>query len=134
MLQEVGIPAPWQIYLYASADGLVWTLAHDGPLLDLQRHAGGMYGGPSFATIEGRLAPRDDHSRYQLFYHAASAAGNLPTDVYHASCAPRPRFNPCTSGTCFWRTPVALYSWSTRRPSTTLRPSCARRTRTMPAR
>ena len=87
MLQEVGIPDPWAIYLYTSADGLKWTSANGGaPLRDLQRHAGGAYGGPSIANVDGipsAKSPAD--GRYHVWYHAASAAGNLPTDIYHAS-------------------------------------------------
>ena len=87
MLQEVGIPDPWAIYLYTSADGLKWTSANGGaPLRDLQRHAGGAYGGPSIANVDGiPTAKSPVDGRYHVWYHAASAAGNLPTNIYHAS-------------------------------------------------
>jgi sucrose-6-phosphate hydrolase SacC (GH32 family) len=86
MLQEVGIPSPWSIYLYRSHDGLAWTLENGGrPVSGLQRHEGGMYGGPSLANVEGVAQPRDADGRYHMWYHAASAAGNLPTNVYHAT-------------------------------------------------
>ena len=87
MFQEVG-PAPWEIYLYKSNDGFNWKLENGGrPLDDLQRTPGGMYGGPSLATINGVVRPQDDAGNYHLFYHAASAAGDLPTNIYHASAA-----------------------------------------------
>ena len=86
MLQEVGIPSPWQIYIYRSSDGLAWRLENGGqPGSGLQRHQGGMYGGPSLANVEGVAQPRDADGTYHLWYHAASASGNLPTNVYHAT-------------------------------------------------
>ena len=86
MLQEAGIPDPWAIYVYTSADGVVWDVAHGGKPLDaLQRHPGGMYGGPSIASVNGAPAGRGPDGMYHVWYHAASRAGNLPTDVYHAS-------------------------------------------------
>ena len=88
MLQEVGIPAAWAIYLYTSDDGLVWNVSNGGkPLHALQRHEGGMYGGPSIASVDGVATPKGPDGKYHVWYHAASAAGNLPTDVYHASAA-----------------------------------------------
>ncbi len=87
MLQEVGIPSPWAIYLYTSGDALTWTLASETPLSSLQRHPGGMYGGPSLANVDGKPAARGPDGAYHLWFHAASAEGNLPTDVYHATSA-----------------------------------------------
>jgi hypothetical protein len=85
MLQEVG-PQPWEIFLYSSSDGFDWTLDNDGlPFKDLQRHEGGMYGGPSLANVDGVIRPRDGNGTYNLWYHASSAPGDLPTDIYHAS-------------------------------------------------
>ena len=78
----------WQIHLFLSHDGLIWTLANDGlPLSQLQRHPGGMYGGPSLATVNGRLTPKNPRDGlYHLWFHATTNhTGNLPTDIYHAS-------------------------------------------------
>ena len=95
MLQEVG-PSIWQIYLYASDDGAAWRLLNDGrPLASLQPHAGGMYGGPSFAHVDSALAPRGADGAYYLWFHAGASAGNLPTDVYCATSTDLVEWAPC---------------------------------------
>ena len=82
MLIEAFNGALWQIYLATSANGVAFTLALSGnPLSTLQVAPGGMYGGMSMATPE-RIG-----GRYRLWYHAAAAAGNLPTPLYQASSA-----------------------------------------------
>lgn len=88
MLQEV-MAGPWQIFLYNSTDGLSWTVQNGGaPLSSLQLHAGGMYGGPRFASIDGTLTPRwPSDGLYHLWMHATNSSGGLPTDVYHATSA-----------------------------------------------
>lgn len=87
MLQEVMIQGDvWAIHLYTSDDGLHWVLGNDGAALgSLQVAAGGMYGGPSFASVDGVLTPQSASGQYHLWYHAAEQAGNLPTNVYHAT-------------------------------------------------
>ena len=87
MLQEVMAAGPWQTFLYNSSDGLDWQVQHDGlPLSSLQLHAGGMYGGPRFASIDGVLTPRwPRDGLYHLWMHAANNSGGLPTDIYHAT-------------------------------------------------
>ena len=89
MLQEVMAAGPWQIFLASSPDGLSWTWMHGGaPLASLQLHAGGMYGGPRFASLDGALTPRwESDGLYHLWMHAVNSSGGLPTDVYHASSA-----------------------------------------------
>jgi predicted GH43/DUF377 family glycosyl hydrolase len=85
MLQEAG-PTRWEIYLYTSSDGLTWSIANGGAALDsLQVVAGGMYGGATFAhDAHGRALPMID-GEYHIWYHAAAAAGNLPTNLHHAT-------------------------------------------------
>ena len=89
MLQEAGYRAGvWSIFLYKSRNGLKWEILNDGlPLSSLQMGlGGGMYGGPSFANVNGTLTPRNSSGIYNLWYHAAPAGkGNLPTDIYHAA-------------------------------------------------
>ena len=79
----------WATFLYTSQDGLSWALLNSGkPLQSLQVAAGGMYGGPRFASINGTLTPKfSSDGLYHLWYHAASDSGGLPTDIYHASSA-----------------------------------------------
>jgi hypothetical protein len=44
------------------------------------------YGGPRFASINGRLTPKwTRDGLYHLWYHAVNGSGNLPTDIYHAA-------------------------------------------------
>lgn len=70
----------WETYLYTSADGITWSIGNGGsPLSSLQVAAGGMYGGPWMP------ATPQIGGRYQLWYHAAPAAGDSPTDLYHAT-------------------------------------------------
>lgn len=70
----------WAIFLYTSADGITWTIGNGGAALStLQVAAGGAYGGPWMP------AGQKVRGRYQLWYHAAPGAGDLPTDLYHAS-------------------------------------------------
>lgn len=77
MLQEAMAASLWQIYLYTSSDGLAWSIGNSGnPLSTLQVFAGGMYGGPNLRVI-GDL--------YHVWYHATPNAGNLPTNIYHAT-------------------------------------------------
>ena len=88
MLQEVLAAGPWQIFLANSSDGgLAWSWMNEGaPLRSLQLHAGGMYGGPRFASVDGTLTPRwARDGKYHLWMHATNASGGLPTDVYHAT-------------------------------------------------
>ena len=87
MLQEVMAAGPWQTFLYNSSDGLAWAVQNAGrPLSSLQLHAGGMYGGPRFASIDGVLTPRwPRDGLYHLWMHAANNSGGLPTDIYHAT-------------------------------------------------
>ena len=88
MLQEVMCGGIWNIFLYASSNGLVWHVGNHGrPLSSLQIGAGGgMYGGPDFANIGGTVTPRNASGMYNLWYHAApEGRGVLPTDIYHAS-------------------------------------------------
>lgn len=83
-LQEAG-PTAWEVYLYTSTDGLTWTIANGGSALStLQVAAGGMYGGPTFATKNGQPVPQWG-GLYHLWYHAAPASGNTPTNIYHAT-------------------------------------------------
>lgn len=87
-LQEAG-PSTWEVYLYTSSDGLAWSIANSGnPLTTLQVAAGGMYGGPSFAMLDGSASPTFSGT-YHLWYHAAPASGNNPTDIYHATSSDR---------------------------------------------
>ena len=89
MLQEAGFRGGvWSIFLYKSRNGLHWNIQNDGaPLSSLGMGlGGGMYGGPSFANVNGTLTPRNSSGIYNLWYHAAPAGkGNLPTDIYHAA-------------------------------------------------
>ena len=89
MLQEAGFKGGvWSIYLYISKNGLKWEIQNNGdPLSSLGMGLGGsMYGGPSFANVNGTLTPRNSSGIYNLWYHAAPAGkGNLPTDIYHAA-------------------------------------------------
>ena len=84
MLQECG-GTLWQIYLYTSPDGLVWTIGNGGAALStLQIAANGMYGGPTFFTDSRGNKMSKFGSLYHLWYHSAPGAGNLPTNIYHA--------------------------------------------------
>ena len=86
-LQEAMVQGIWQIYLYKSTTSAVagWEVQNSGlPLKQLQRHAGSMYGGVHIATVDGVFSPTNPNSGlYEIWYHAG-AAGNLPTDIYHA--------------------------------------------------
>ena len=87
MLQECA-HGLWNIFLFTSADGFKWeVLNNGGPLSSLAiGSGGGMFGGPSFANVNGTLTPRNSSGLYNLWYHAAPAhKGVLPTDVYHAA-------------------------------------------------
>jgi hypothetical protein len=43
------------------------------------------YGGPRFASVNGRLQPKwQSDGLYHLWFHAVNGSGNLPTDIYHA--------------------------------------------------
>ena len=43
------------------------------------------YGGPRFASVDGRLMPKwPRDGLYHLWFHAVNGSGNLPTDIYHA--------------------------------------------------
>lgn len=86
MLQEeLTAGSTWAIYYYTSSDGLTWSIGNSGNALStLQVHAGGMYGGPRFATVDTLLTPKVG-SVYQLWFHAVNATGNLPTNIYHAT-------------------------------------------------
>jgi hypothetical protein len=108
MLQEImcgpnATGGPWQIFIYSSENGIQWQLQNGGaPLKSLQLHPDGMcehstqallpliiesrrYGGPRFASINGRLLPKwPRDGMYHLWFHAVNGSGNLPTDIYHA--------------------------------------------------
>lgn len=91
MLQEImcspsGHGGPWQIFLYDSSNGIQWQLLNGGAALrSLQLHPDGMYGGPRFASVDGRLMPKwPRDGLYHLWFHAVNGSGNLPTDIYHA--------------------------------------------------
>jgi mannan endo-1,4-beta-mannosidase len=87
MLQECGTTdGVWEIFLYEGTSAIEWKVANGGaPLRQLQRHSRSMYGGPSIASVDGVLAPRNpSDQKYHIWYHAG-ANGNLPTDIYHAS-------------------------------------------------
>ena len=86
LLQELMAGGIWEVYLYKGADPLHWQLDNGGrPLRQLQRHPGSMYGGIHIATVDGVFTPRSPKDGlYHVWYHAG-AAGNLPTDIYHAS-------------------------------------------------
>lgn len=89
MLQESG-PTPWEIYLYTSSDGLTWSIANSGaPLTTLQVATGGMYGGPGLATDSTGANTPTFSGTYHAWYHAAPAAGNNPTNIYHATSSDR---------------------------------------------
>lgn len=86
MLQEAMAQGAWQIYLFTSVDGLVWSIENGGaPLSTLQVHSGGMYGGPRFARLGSDLSPKFPDGLYHLWYHAGTDGGGLPTDIYHAT-------------------------------------------------
>ena len=88
MLQEAMAGGLWQIFLFSSADGLVWVIGNGGaPLMTLQVHASGMYGGPRFARLGAELVPRFPDGLYHLWYHAGTDGGGLPTDIFHATSA-----------------------------------------------
>lgn len=83
MIQEAGLVSGtyWAIYLYTSSDGLTWTITNGGAQLSsLQASAGGAYGG-SYLIREG--------ATYHLWYHAVASAGNVPTNIYHATSTDR---------------------------------------------
>lgn len=85
MLQEAG-PTRWEIFLYTSSDGLTWSIGNGGsPLTTLQQHASGMYGGPTMAQLPGVVQTPTFDGEYHVWYHAAPAAGNNPTNIYHAT-------------------------------------------------
>jgi hypothetical protein len=67
----------WGIYYAESSDGLTWTLGRGGSsYTSLRLATDAATAGPCVRRVDGR---------YQLWYQAAPAAGNLPTDIYHAS-------------------------------------------------
>lgn len=86
MLHEAAPTASsWRIYRYTSANGLSWSIANGGAAYgSLQVAANGAYGGPKFANIAGIVTPKFGGT-YHLWYHAAPGAGNLPTNIYHAT-------------------------------------------------
>jgi len=87
LLQEIGDMKGgyWEIFLYTSPDIIKWTPERGGkPFIELQRSENSMYGGPSFETVDGQVVSKNETGFYNLYYHAGSA-GNLPTDIYHAS-------------------------------------------------
>lgn len=80
----------WEVWLYVSSDGETWSILNGGTsLTSLQVAAGGMYGGMRFAQIDGTLMPKPDGTHYEMWFHAAPGAGNLPTDIYHATSTDR---------------------------------------------
>ena len=89
MLQEAGFrKGVWNIFLYISNDGFKWVLGNNGVQLSSLAigSGGGMFGGPSFANVNGTITPRNSSGLYNLWYHAAPAGkGDLPTDIYHAA-------------------------------------------------
>ena len=91
MLQETGwTDGVWKIFLYTSNDSLTWQIGNHGMALSsLQMGLGdGMFGGPSFANVNGSLTPRNESGIYNLWYHASPPGpkpADLPTDVYHAA-------------------------------------------------
>ena len=87
MLQEAACGV-WNIFLYTSTDGFTWHIGNNGNALSTLQMGvgGGMYGGPSFANINGTITPKNASGVYNLWYHASPAGkGNLPTDIYHAA-------------------------------------------------
>ena len=89
MLQEAALRGGvWNIFLYTSDDGLNWEIGNYGAALSTLAMGlgGGMFGGPSFANVNGTLTPRNSSGLYNLWYHASPAGrGDLPTDIYHAA-------------------------------------------------
>lgn len=89
LLQEaLGSPGIWRIYLYTGSDGNTWTIANGGAAyasLSVETSDLGAWGGPRFSTFGATLTPRWSDGLYHLFYHASAVAGNLPTDIYHAT-------------------------------------------------
>jgi hypothetical protein len=67
----------WHIYYAESLDGLGWTLGRGGaPYSSLRAAADGAAAGPRVRQVD---------NAYHVWFHAAPAAGNLPTDIYHSS-------------------------------------------------
>ena len=88
LLQEMGnMPSGiWQIFLFSSDDIVTWTSEKEGkPFIELQRHDGAMYGGPSMETVGGQVVGKNETGYYNVYYHAGTAEGNLPTDIFQAS-------------------------------------------------
>jgi len=66
-------------YYWTSTDGVIWTAGNGGAALTTLRVAvGGTYGGPF-------LWPTQIGGLWHVWYHASPAAGNLPTNIYHAT-------------------------------------------------
>lgn len=81
MLAEGRSGSIWEIAYATSSDGVTWALGNGGnQLTTLQVAAGGMYGGPNVFR---------DGATYHLWYHAAPGAGDLPTNIYHATSTDR---------------------------------------------
>lgn len=75
-----GYSTEFQITRATSTDkGLTWTFP-TGAFLTTLRYSSGMYGGPWMMTP---IQKRD--GVYHLWYHASTAVGGLPTDIYHAT-------------------------------------------------
>jgi hypothetical protein len=79
MLVEGYTGSVWEVFYATSSDALHWTIGNGGhPLTTLQIAPGGMYGGPFLWPVRvGGL--------WQLWYHASPVAGQLPTNIYHAT-------------------------------------------------
>jgi hypothetical protein len=91
MLQDSGWrDGVWKIFLYTSNDSLSWQIGNYGnELASLQIGLGdGMFGGVSFANINGTISAKNASGFYNLWYHASPASNTptvLPTDIYHAA-------------------------------------------------
>lgn len=90
MLAEGRSGSIWEIAYATSSNGIAWTLGNSGnQLTTLQVFAGGMYGGP-WVKMYG--------STYHVWYHAAPGAGDLPTNIYHATSTDRITWTRSPSG------------------------------------
>ena len=91
MLQESGwSDSVWKIWMYTSNDSLVWEIGNHGRALESLEIGlgGGMFGGPSFANVNGTIVGKNESGVYNLWYHAShppKGVALLPTDVYHAA-------------------------------------------------
>ncbi len=101
MLQEARSGGRWKIYYLTSANGTSWTIGNSSnPLTTLAVVAGGTYGGPTVAEVDGVLTPKIG-SVYHLWYHATPLTGvDTPTNIYHSTSTDR----------ITWTTPTLVLS------------------------